>query len=244
MKPNDKCGIYSIKHRTTDRVYIGSSSRIYSRWNQHRNALQQNKSVCRLLQKAYNEDGLQGLSFAVVEECSKEQLLERERFWIEALQPELNLVKDPTRRGNYLDIAAEISKANKGRKNPHTVSDAQKEAIRQAHLGKKLSVEAITKRTATRKKKAEEDPQYHEALAAQARAARTKRSYTKTGPRPEVNKKISAAKRASGYSHSEETRMKISQAQLGKKRGPMSPQHRAKIGAANRMSLPSDEDFL
>ena len=54
---------------------------------------------------------------------------------------------------------------------------------------------------------------------------------------PEAVAKSVAGRKAKGYTHSEATRAKIAAAQLGKKRGPHSAEHKAKIGAANAIAL-------
>jgi group I intron endonuclease len=64
-----------------------------------------------------------------------------------------------------------------------------------------------------------------------AKRAHANRGKTRT---LEQRARISAGKLRAGWRPNEEQRAKISAAQLGKKRGPHSPEHRARIGAANK----------
>ena len=47
--------------------------------------------------------------------------------------------------------------------------------------------------------------------------------------------------RTKGYRHSEETKLKISQANKGRKLPPFSKEHRAKIGEAHKGQIPSNK---
>ena len=47
--------------------------------------------------------------------------------------------------------------------------------------------------------------------------------------------------RKKGYKHSEETKLKISQANKGRKLPPFSKEHRAKIGEAHKGQVPANK---
>lgn len=47
--------------------------------------------------------------------------------------------------------------------------------------------------------------------------------------------------RQKGYKHSEETKLKISQKNKGRKLPPFSKEHRAKIGAAHKGQVPANK---
>lgn len=85
-KNKDK-GIYKITQLSTKLVYIGSSTDVYGRMVIHRNNLQKNKCDSVRLQQAYNKNpDINDFSFEVIEilpnDCTKEQLLDREDYWI------------------------------------------------------------------------------------------------------------------------------------------------------------------
>ena len=84
---NDRkiCGIYKIKNTVNNKVYIGQSVDIKSRWQSHRadafnpNVAQKYKSS---LYSAIRKYGIDNFKFEVIEECNRESLNEKEVFWI------------------------------------------------------------------------------------------------------------------------------------------------------------------
>ena len=82
-----KCGIYKITNQNNNMCYIGQSNDISRRWKEHAkcglgiDTPQRNK-----LYQAMIEDGLWNFSFELLEECPKEQLNEKEFFYINLYQ--------------------------------------------------------------------------------------------------------------------------------------------------------------
>ena len=80
-------GIYKIENIHTKKVYIGQSTNIEKRWQQHmlpsmRN--NPNKPTYNFkLYKAFRKYGLEAFQFSILEECSENELDEKERYWIE-----------------------------------------------------------------------------------------------------------------------------------------------------------------
>ena len=77
-------GIYKIKNKINGKVYIGLSTNIEKRWNKHKNEpfnLSSAQYNC-LLYKAIRKYGLDNFEFSIIEECSKEMLPKREKYWI------------------------------------------------------------------------------------------------------------------------------------------------------------------
>lgn len=75
-------GIYQIKNILDNKIYIGQSTNIALRIKQHLSDLKHNRHSNSHLQNAWNKYGEKSFLFEIVEECSKEQLNERESFWI------------------------------------------------------------------------------------------------------------------------------------------------------------------
>lgn len=73
-------GIYKITNLINNKVYIGQSINIASRWRRHRTDANIKDTP---LYQDIRKYGLNNFSFEVIEECTKEQLDERERFWID-----------------------------------------------------------------------------------------------------------------------------------------------------------------
>ncbi len=83
----EKCGIYKITNQKTDLVYIGQAVDIATRWKNHAKAgLGIDTPANNKLYKAMMEDGLECFSFEVLEECSRDQLNEKEKFYIKLYQ--------------------------------------------------------------------------------------------------------------------------------------------------------------
>lgn len=77
-------GIYIIKNKINGKIYIGQSRNIAKRWNTHLNtATNLNKKEYDYpLYRAMRKYGKENFSFEVLEECSIDQLNEKEEYWI------------------------------------------------------------------------------------------------------------------------------------------------------------------
>lgn len=77
-------GIYKITNKINGNSYIGLSVEIERRWKNHllRFKDAEGKEYNKVLYKAFRKYGIENFSFEVLEECSYEQLEEREQFWI------------------------------------------------------------------------------------------------------------------------------------------------------------------
>ena len=78
------CGIYKITNLINKKVYIGQSICIEKRWIRHKNTYSNPNSNCYNypLYKAFRKYGIQNFSFEVLQECKKEELNDREIYWI------------------------------------------------------------------------------------------------------------------------------------------------------------------
>lgn len=84
---NQKCGIYKITNITTGQCYIGQSVNIQDRIKQHcKCGLGIDASATNKLYKNMQDFGIWNFTFELLEECSKDQLNEKERTWIEVYQ--------------------------------------------------------------------------------------------------------------------------------------------------------------
>lgn len=72
-------GIYKITNKINGKSYIGQSINIVQRWKQHRtNAMVRTEA----LYLAFQKYGIENFSFEVLEECSEEELDQREQYYI------------------------------------------------------------------------------------------------------------------------------------------------------------------
>ena len=79
-------GIYKIENLINGKVYIGQSNDIERRFSQHQSSYEQERFSDKPLYKAFAKYGIENFSFTIIEECSVEQLNEKEKFWIAELK--------------------------------------------------------------------------------------------------------------------------------------------------------------
>ena len=78
------CGIYKITNLKDNKIYIGQSTDVKTRWSNHIKAALQIDSIAHSkVHDAMNENGIQNFTFELLESCKKEILNERERYYIE-----------------------------------------------------------------------------------------------------------------------------------------------------------------
>lgn len=80
-----KSGVYQISSTIDDRVYVGSSVNIYSRWTEHKWNLNNGSHQNDHLQRFFDKYGLDCLRFAAIEFCKSHILIEREQMYINCL---------------------------------------------------------------------------------------------------------------------------------------------------------------
>lgn len=79
-------GIYSIKNLVNNKIYVGSSIDLYTRYFQHKSDLNKGIHKNKHLQNAWNKYGSNNFSFSIIEIVRNEtELLKREQFWIDKL---------------------------------------------------------------------------------------------------------------------------------------------------------------
>ena len=85
---NTTCsGIYKITCLKTGEIYIGKSTDIKSRWQQHcKSAFNCGTIAHSLLHTKMKQHGIEQFTFEVVEQVPKDQLTEREKFYINFYQ--------------------------------------------------------------------------------------------------------------------------------------------------------------
>lgn len=105
-------GIYKIENKINNKIYVGQSSFIEKRWYQHKSNYL-NPTYNSALYKAMNKYGIENFSFEVIEECSLEQLDEKEKYWIQKLNSLVpngyNIALGGYQRGNTLYDYKEIA---------------------------------------------------------------------------------------------------------------------------------------
>ena len=77
-------GIYKITNQKNNMCYIGQAVDIADRWKQHAKCgLGIDTPAANKLYKAMQEDGINNFSWELIEKCPREQLNEKEKYYIE-----------------------------------------------------------------------------------------------------------------------------------------------------------------
>ena len=112
-------GIYIIKNKIDNKIYVGSSLNVDYRKQKHFWMLKKNVHDNQHLQNSFNLYGESNFEFTIVEECENENLIHRENFYIDYYQSNLsqygyNLAKvNEFRRNTFNDeVKVQISKTN------------------------------------------------------------------------------------------------------------------------------------
>ena len=129
------CGIYRIEHKETGKSYVGLSIDIFKRWKEHSNFWQA-KAKWSVIKQALHKHGLENFTFTILEECSKEELNDREIHWIKELDTQAPNGYNMTAGGGgcpdpSAEVRAKLSKAAKER----IVTDKTKQILSLAHQG-------------------------------------------------------------------------------------------------------------
>ncbi len=227
-----KTGIYKITNLINDKVYIGQSVNIYSRWYQEKKL----NGINAHLKSSFLKYGIENFSFEILEECQKEELDDKEKIYIkkynsfdrdygynETTGGQANKIQ----RGKPLseETKRKISEAKKGKK----LSEEHKKALSEAWNHRpKLSKESRKKLASSLVKYYSEETQEHKEKRILAL------SESKKGKKlsEEHKKALSEAKK--GKKLSEETKRKISESNKGKK---LSEEHKRKIIVSNMKKI-------
>lgn len=155
-------GIYMIKCKINNKVYIGQSKNIKKRFSDHRSALNRNNHYNDLLQNDWNKYGQCSFEFSLIKECEEYELNKLENKYI-------NEYKSYDKKSGYnitlgKDIdGAEIYTEEMRRRNSeghvgHEVPEETKKKIGEANRGKKRTEEQ--KRAMSENRKGEKHPNY------------------------------------------------------------------------------------
>ena len=74
------CGIYKIENKINGKLYIGQSVNIEKRWNNHKSRIYTENSLLYQDIKIY---GIENFELSIIEECLKDELFDKEIFWID-----------------------------------------------------------------------------------------------------------------------------------------------------------------
>lgn len=147
-----RSGVYSITNLENNKRYVGSSKNLSVRKGYHLGALKNNKREHPFLQEAYNKYGKENFIFEVLEYCEKENLIEREQYWMDhykSYKREFGYNSSITagKVTHTEETKMKMSETRRGKNNRFnfTFSEESKKKMRESHLGKTLSEETKNK---------------------------------------------------------------------------------------------------
>jgi group I intron endonuclease len=127
--------IYKITNDINGKIYIGKTvNTIEKRWNEHCKDSLKERNENRPLYKAMNKYGIQHFHIEQIEECSVEEVSERERYWIEiygSFKYGYNATKggDGKQYADY-DLIYKLWLENKNAKEIHDLTNYDSKTIR------------------------------------------------------------------------------------------------------------------
>lgn len=86
-------GIYIIRNKNNNKLYVGQSVNLIKRWQDHKCLLNKKKHPGPYLQRAWNLDGQDSFEFSIIHTCEPtvETLCEAEQYFMDLLTPEYNM---------------------------------------------------------------------------------------------------------------------------------------------------------
>ena len=79
-------GIYMIRNKINNKIYIGQAVNISKRWSDHKSSLNKGNHANKHLQSAWDRYGEDSFEFMVLTECPEEQLNTLEQYYIFCLE--------------------------------------------------------------------------------------------------------------------------------------------------------------
>ena len=202
------CGIYMIKNIINGKMYIGKSFDIKKRWANHRYELNKGAHVNNHLQSAWNKYGECSFEFIIIEECSEEELNNKEIYWIKTLDTYHNGYNQTEGgEGTHLpeEIKIKIGAASKNwwsnSENKNKMSEARK-GDGSFWYGKTFPEDMVQKLSDAHKNPSDE--------------IRKKYSESHKGKSLSEETKCKISQSSKGRVLSEETKKKISESKTGK----------------------------
>ncbi len=139
----NRIGIYGIQNKINGNIYVGKTGMNFGdRWDSHKSLLRNNKHFNQYLQNAWNKYGEENFEFVVIEDCSVEELDEKEQYYIKLYKKQdisYNL-SDGGEGGYFLgkslpeDVKRKIGEKNRIHMTGKKMSEQTKQKMSQSQL--------------------------------------------------------------------------------------------------------------
>jgi len=194
------CGIYTITNSLNNKIYVGYSQDIMSRFRDHIKNLKANKHSNNHLQRAWNEQSGNNFVLEVLEECGNNLLCALEHYWCNTLNTHNDEFGYNQKLTNPNDRRVKVSKE-------------QKKKISETLTGRKLPKEQVEK---TRK--------------SIVKIIESRGYWMTDEGKASISKSRKGINNRPGYRHSQDTKDKISKNNSGKVHTEETKEHLRKIG--------------
>jgi group I intron endonuclease len=152
---NDKAGVYMFKNLVNKKRYVGSSVNIRRRMHEYFNINYLERKKCMPICRALLKYGYSKFSLEILEYCQPSEVISREQYFIDFLQPEYNILKTAGSSLGYKhdeEARAKMSTSKKGQNHPmfgKIRSEETRAQISAALKGKIQSEEDKAKKSAS-----------------------------------------------------------------------------------------------
>ena len=157
-KNRNKSGIYRWINNENGNTYVGSAVNLSKRINSYYQEKELNRNP-RPIKDALLKYGHKKFSLEILEYCKKKDLLEREQYYLDKLNPEYNILKQA-----YSLLGFKHSEETIEKLKSKTLTEEQKEFISALHSGKTVSEETKLKLSESIKEFKKNNPLTPEAL--------------------------------------------------------------------------------
>lgn len=207
-------GIYEIRNKINNKVYIGQSVDVHRRLKSHINSLNRNKDS-KYLQRVWEKYGEKNFEFKIIEILDdKNKLNDREIFWIEYNKStNRDFGYNLRDGGNYSTFCEETRKLMSiSASNRPPISDKTREKLRCARKRRKFSIETCRKISENQKgKKLSKETKDKISNTLKGKVTwNIGRKHSEESKKKNRNAHL-------GKKHSEESKKKMSEAKKGKK---------------------------
>jgi hypothetical protein len=111
-------GIYKItvKGKSKEYFYVGSSVNIYNRLHEHSSKLKRGIHSNPIMQNLCNKYGIEAFSCEILEECQQEVLTQKEQSYIDLTNPYINITKEVVRNTPAPETSKKIADTLKNKR--------------------------------------------------------------------------------------------------------------------------------
>lgn len=117
-----KCGVYAIF--VNNHIYVGSSEDLSRRLTEHRMTIPKGKKGCKILNELYTTNSREDFYYSILEYCTPDERLAKEKYYIEVLKADCNIARDPKNPITYNTPIYQYSNEGKYIRDYNSITEA------------------------------------------------------------------------------------------------------------------------